>query len=177
MIDRANNFDTLQFLAALAVLWSHGFSASMGTERWEPLQVVSDGQTTLGTVAVAIFFVISGYLIAQSFERSRSVWRFAKARILRIVPGLLIVLILLGVVIGPMVTVLPLIEYLESREFYRYILLNGSLLGYSGRLPGVFVDNPSPWVNTPYGLCASRRSAMSLYWSWGLLAFSIGTSR
>ena len=29
------------------------------------------------------------------------------------------------------------------------MLLNGSLLGYSGRLPGVFVDNPARWVNSP----------------------------
>ena len=147
MIDRANNFDTLRFLAALAVLWSHAFSMSMGHLHSEPLVVLSGGQTSLGTVAVAIFFVISGYLIVQSFERSHTVWRFAKARFLRLVPGLWVVLLLLGFVIGPMVTVLPLSEYFESKGLYRYILLNGSLLGYSGRLPGVFVDNPLRWVN------------------------------
>jgi peptidoglycan/LPS O-acetylase OafA/YrhL len=147
MPDRANNFDTLRFLAALAVLWSHAFSLSMGHLQSEPLVVLSGGQTTIGTVAVAIFFVISGYLVVQSFERSRTVWWFAKARFLRIVPGLWVALVLLGFVVGPIVTVLPLSEYFESKELYRYVLLNGSLLGYSGRLPGVFVDNPLRWVN------------------------------
>jgi peptidoglycan/LPS O-acetylase OafA/YrhL len=149
MIDRANNFDTLRFIAALAVLWSHAFSVSMGTGRKEPLVLLSGGQTTLGTVAVAIFFIISGYLVTQSFVRSSSAWRFAKARTLRLMPGLLTVLLLLGLVIGPLVTALPLAEYFGSPQVYRYMFLNGSLLGYDARLPGVFEDNPRPYVNNP----------------------------
>lgn len=169
MIDRTNNFDSLRFWAALAVLWSHAFSAAMGSEIWEPMIVLSGGQTTLGTIAVAVFFVISGYLITQSFERSRSAWRFAKARVLRLMPALLIVLLLSGLVIGPLVTVLPLSEYFESWGLYRYMFLNGSLLGFSGLLPGVFVDNPLPYVNGPLWTLRFEAACYGLIFVLGIL--------
>lgn len=147
MINRANNFDALRFWAAMAVLWSHAFSVTVGQAYWEPLNAASGGQTTMGTVAVSVFFVISGYLITQSFERSRSAWRFAKARILRLVPAFWIVLLLLGLAVGPIVTRLPLTEYFSDPQLWRYIVLNGSFLGYTGELPGVFVDNPLDAAN------------------------------
>lgn len=147
MIDRTNNFDALRFWAALAVLWSHTFSTTMKHEKWEPFMLLSNGQTTMGTVAVAVFFVISGYLITQSFERSRSALRFAKARVLRLMPALLVVLFLSAFVMGPIVTSLPLSDYFGDPQTYRYFFLNGSLTGFAGHLPGVFADNPMRAVN------------------------------
>jgi peptidoglycan/LPS O-acetylase OafA/YrhL len=44
-------------------------------------------QTTLGTVAVDFFFVISGFLVSRSFVRSKSVDDYAARRFLRIFPG------------------------------------------------------------------------------------------
>jgi peptidoglycan/LPS O-acetylase OafA/YrhL len=146
MRDRANNFDTLRFCAALAVLWAHAFPLAMGPETLLPLMTLSGGQTSLATVAVAIFFVISGYLITQSFVQSSSAWRFVKARILRIMPGLLIVLALLGLLVGPMATTLPLNEYFSSKDFYKFLILNGSLERFYSHLPGVFAENALPSV-------------------------------
>jgi len=152
MHERDNNFDTLRFLAALAVLWSHSFSVSTGvpTVITDPVAAWSRGQTTLGTIGVAVFFVISGYLVTQSFARSRGAWRFVKARILRLVPALWLNLLLLGLILGPLLTTLPLAEYFSSASFRDFLLLNGSFLGFSSRLPGVFVENPMPYrVNVP----------------------------
>ena len=147
MPDRANNFDTLRFWAALAVLWSSTFQ--LAGKPGEPLTILSGGQTSLGTVAVAIFFVISGYLITQSFFRSSSAWRFVKARILRIMPGLLLVLVLLGLLVGPLVTALPLNDYFSSKDLYKFLFINGSLEGNWSHLPGVFEGNPSHTVDGP----------------------------
>src|SRR5262245_15667417 len=144
MLDRANNFDTLRFGAALAVLWSHAFPLALGTATPQPLTILSGGQRSLATVAVAIFFVISGYLITQSFVESSSAWRFMKARILRIMPGLLLVLALLGLLVGPLVTTVPLNEYFSSKDLYEFLVVNGSLDRYHGHLPGVFAENPYP---------------------------------
>lgn len=169
MIDRANNFDSLRFWAALAVLWSHTFSTTMAHERWEPLMLLSNGQTTMGTVAVAVFFVISGYLITQSFERSRSAWRFAKARMLRLMPAFLVVLLLSTLVMGPVVTALPLADYFGDLQVYRYIVLNGSLTGFSGLLPGVFGDNPIPYVNGPLWTLRFEAECYILIFALGIL--------
>ena len=141
---QANNFNTLRLLAALAVLWSHAFPLSTGRGAPEPLMAISGGQTSLGTVAVVVFFVISGYLVTQSFVRSSSVWRFVKARALRIMPGLLVALAVLGLFVGPLVTTMSLSEYFSSGTLYRFLSINASLMGYYGKLPGVFADNPYP---------------------------------
>jgi peptidoglycan/LPS O-acetylase OafA/YrhL len=141
MDDRANNFDALRFWAALAVLWSHAFPIALGAEYPQPLGSLSHGQTNLGSVAVAFFFVISGYLITRSFEHSTSTWSFVRARALRIMPGLIVVLIAVAFLLGPLVTSIPLREYFTSSAPYRYVVMQASFSGHA-ELPGVFDANP-----------------------------------
>lgn len=147
MPGRIGNFATLRFLAALAVLWSHSFTLSGGQSAWEPFKALSGGQSKLGTTAVVIFLVISGYLVTRSFDHSASAWRFVKSRLLRIMPGLLAMLIVLGLIVGSLLTTTPLGEYFASKEFLKFFAFNGSLLGYWARLPGVFTENPQPFIN------------------------------
>lgn len=147
MPERIGNFAMLRLLAALAVLWSHSFTLSGGQGAWEPFKSLSGGQSKLGTTAVVIFLVISGYLVTQSFDRSAGVWRFVKARLLRIMPGLLALLVVLGLLVGPLLTRAPLGEYFTSKDFLKFFALNGSLLGYWARLPGIFTENPQPFIN------------------------------
>src|SRR3954464_3664915 len=146
MDGRANNFDALRFWAALAVLWSHSFPITLGAQYPQPLASVSFGQTNLGRVAVAFFFVISGYLITRSFERSRSTWSFVRARALRIMPGLIVVLIAVAFVLGPLVTSIPLHDYFTSSAPYRYVITQASFSGHA-ELPGVFDRNPVAHAN------------------------------
>ena len=146
-VERIGNFDSLRFWAALAVLWSHAFPMSYGGGYPQPLFTVSAGQTTLGTVALAVFFIISGYLVTRSFERSRSAWRYVKARALRIMPGLIVCTAVTAFVLGPLLTTLPVGSYLTSWDPWRYFLKNGSLLGFHDFLVGVFEGNPRANVN------------------------------
>jgi peptidoglycan/LPS O-acetylase OafA/YrhL len=146
MNGRANNFDALRFWAALAVLWSHAFPITLGAESPQPLTVLSGGQTNLGNIAVAFFFVISGFLITRSFERSSDSWSFVRARVLRIMPALVVVLIGVAFVLGPLVTRVPVSEYLTSSAPYRYVLAHASFSG-ANELPGVFEENPVEHAN------------------------------
>jgi peptidoglycan/LPS O-acetylase OafA/YrhL len=91
---------------------------------------------------VAIFFVISGYLVTQSRERSRSISEFASKRSLRIFPALIVVTLLSAFVLGPMLTTLPLAEYLRHEQTYNY-LKNATAWSIHYALPGVFVGNPA----------------------------------
>jgi peptidoglycan/LPS O-acetylase OafA/YrhL len=147
MPSRQNNFDALRFWAALVVLWSHAFPIAYGSEDHEPLYRLSRGQGTFGTVAVSLFFVISGYLITRSFERSASTWDFVRARLLRIMPALLIVLLLTAFLLGPGLSSWSLPDYLRSSAVYRYIIAQATFTRHLDELPGVFADNPQPWVN------------------------------
>ncbi len=76
-----NNFDVLRLLIAVLVLVRHCMSR-LGIDKpdWWWFVDVFPG--------VPIFFVISGYLVAASWERSQSLRTYARSRIRRIFPGL-----------------------------------------------------------------------------------------
>lgn len=83
--DTINNFDLLRLLAALQVVYFHAkhhLGITLGGAG-EALSKV--GQLFPG---VPIFFVISGFLISRSYERSSSLHAYARNRFLRIYPAL-----------------------------------------------------------------------------------------
>ena len=97
--------------------------------------------------AVQCFFIISGYLIFQSYERSKSLKDYVIKRVKRLFPGLWFC-ILLTCILGLFLTNLPLNEYF-GKDLVKYLIANFSTLNFlSPRLPGVFVGNPeSGFVN------------------------------
>ncbi|ELW9531216.1 acyltransferase [Burkholderia cenocepacia] len=131
-----NNFDFLRLLAAFAVLYSHQH-ALVGLP--EPTLGLPD---SLGAFGVSIFFSISGYLIAQSWERDPNLLRFATKRVLRIWPALLVVTVLAAFVLGPIVSDLPVATYFQDPLVWKY--LDNLRLRMTFQLPGVFTTNPFP---------------------------------
>jgi peptidoglycan/LPS O-acetylase OafA/YrhL len=140
MMGRKNNFDLIRFLAATIVIFSHSFPLSYGNNTSEPLLWLSKGQSTLGETAVYIFFITSGFLITQSFDRSSNIITYAKARVLRIFPALIVAIFITTFVFGALVTNLPIKEYFTNKLTYTY-LTNILLKPINSNLPGVFVDN------------------------------------
>lgn len=139
---RDNNFNLLRMTAASAVLVSHAYPLSLGVGAAEPLSTYLS--MSLGTLAVISFFIISGFFISQSFDNSSSLLAFAVARILRIYPALLTVLLLTTMVIGPLCTRLSPWQYFFNTETLSYVPRNLSLKWLQYGLPGVFDDNPYP---------------------------------
>lgn len=143
---RLNGFDSLRLCAALTVIWSHSFLLTAGNYAAEPLFWLSSGQTTMGSISVGVFFVISGLFISASFERSKSKLAFVRNRALRIMPALVVVIALLALVIGPLVTDVALPEYFASKDtwvFFRNIVF----MRMAVILPGVFEDHTLRTVN------------------------------
>jgi len=135
---RANNFDFVRFIAATSVLISHHFALS-GLP--EPLVL---SYQTLGGFGVFVFFSISGYLVAQSWERDPSLLRFVHRRLLRIWPGLLVVLVLCAWVLGPLVTTLSLREYFTDKLTWTYF--STFLFQVQPFLQGVFPHSPVAYI-------------------------------
>lgn len=78
-------------------------------------------------------------------ERARTLIGFMGLRVFRIVPALSMEVLLSALILGPLLTTLPLSEYYSSREFHIYFLnIIGEIHYY---LPGVFKDNPITKVN------------------------------
>ncbi|HEX7966630.1 MAG TPA: acyltransferase family protein, partial [Stellaceae bacterium] len=143
MTARDNNFDALRLVAAACVLFSHAFLIVEGTEAHEPLILLTGRQSILGLAGVFVFFTISGFLVTQSFETTASPLRYLAKRALRIFPGLFAALLVSAFVLGPLVTTLPLAEYVRRPEIYGYVVGNAMLNLSIHELPGVlFVNNP-----------------------------------
>ena len=102
-----NNFDFLRFALASLVVLSHSFPLATGTEHDEPLAWLTNGQLTFGALAVDGFFVISGFLVLQSWRRDPRTVPFLRKRILRIYPGFLVAAVLGAFVIAPAYRSLP----------------------------------------------------------------------
>ena len=133
-----NNFDFLRFLAALLVVTSHSFWLYGGPYP----ELALFGDTAIGTLAIYMFFVISGYLISASWQHSRGTLDFAAKRVIRVFPALIVAIMLTILLIGPLATTLPLAEYFSAGRTWQY--LSNLLLWIQFDLPGVFSANPFP---------------------------------
>jgi peptidoglycan/LPS O-acetylase OafA/YrhL len=118
------------------VIFSHAFLLSEGSEAGEPLRRLT-GQTILGIIGVFVFFVVSGFLVTQSWEATDSPWRFAAKRALRIWPGLALCIVLCALVLGPLVTRLPPGDYLRAGGTWDFVVQNLALNVEHNKLPGV----------------------------------------
>jgi len=75
----------------------------------------------LGSLGVALFFTISGFLVARSWEADPSVWRFAMRRLLRIWPGFAVAIVVAVLLLGPAMTQLSLHDYFHDRQVRHYL--------------------------------------------------------
>jgi len=136
----SNNFDFLRLLGAFMVLYYHCFPLT-GTSEGSWVWIL--GKFSLVQVGLVIFFVISGYLIANSWSRSPSVYKYFWNRLLRLLPGLFGVAIVTVFVIGPLTTVIPIVDYFKNPMTWGYFKIMTMYI-YNLTLPGVFVNNVFP---------------------------------
>lgn len=141
---RDNNFNLVRIVAAFAVLVSHSFVLAGGPigSYYEPFQRMG---MTMGSIAVDLFFIASGFLVTGSLLTRKSMVEFGWARLLRIYPALLVMMVLVVFGIGPYFTNATLGQYFSSSQTYLFLLKNSTLIaGINHRLPGVFTTNPYP---------------------------------
>jgi peptidoglycan/LPS O-acetylase OafA/YrhL len=137
-----DNFLLLRLLAASLVIYGHA-PAITGGRGWPDLFVWLDWGSYSGDLAVDVFFVVSGFMIAGSYLRRRRLADFLWARLLRIYPALLACLLGTAFVLGACCTSLPLHAYYGSHEVLHYVSKNIQLgKGLAWALPGVFDGNP-----------------------------------
>lgn len=137
----ANRFALVRLAMASAVLVSHAYFFVSGTTEAEPLYAITGH--TLGEHAVQVFFILSGLLVTASCLKRGSVFDFACARALRIVPGLAVCVLLTAFVLGPLVTTLPASAYFADPQLARYVTATLLLITGSAPLPGVFETAPA----------------------------------
>lgn len=145
---RDNCFDFLRFLFAFNVVLGHLTVIALFPELQQYSRFFDTGLSVTG------FFVISGFLIAQSFDRSSSIQSYFSKRAKRLLPAY--ILVVLACAFGLVVlSALPAKEYFLSAEWWRYLGANLTFLNFlQPSLPGVFESsyindnsvNPALWT-------------------------------
>ena len=163
-----NNFNLMRLVAAWMVIYGHahaitGIAGNDGIAWLTQLRGA-------GAVAVDMFFVISGFLIAASLERN-SVRGYLVSRGLRILPALLVCVALTTFILGPLLTTAA--DYWRQPTTWNYFLVNASLLLSRFHLPGVFEGHPLDVVNGSLWTLPNEAKLyllLLLAWLLGLLA-------
>ncbi len=135
-----NNFDLLRFAFASTVFCVHAAVLSANDFLLSFTGILSS------EVAVKSFFVVSGFLIFMSNEKSQSISSYFLKRIRRIYPAYLFV-IFASVMLGSIFTILTSNEY-WSVSTLKYFFVNLTFLNFlQPELPGLFTNNLNHAVN------------------------------
>lgn len=142
LAQRQNNFNLLRIILALLVIVSHSPELTDGDRHREILTMIFDS-VSFGEVAVDGFFLLSGYLIVQSWDSQPHAWSFLKKRILRIYPGFLVASAVCAFIVGPLGA--------EPQQYFRSFwpggFVKGCLFLESPVVPDVFQGQPYPTIN------------------------------
>jgi peptidoglycan/LPS O-acetylase OafA/YrhL len=140
-----NSIGFLRFALAALVVVHHAYVLN---GRTPPLGARFGNQLDLGIIAVTGFFVLSGFLISRSAERTHPV-RYLWHRMLRILPGFWVCLIVCAVVFGPIFWAgghggLAGYMTIEERPPAGYVLENAALYINQTTIDTVLAGNPYP---------------------------------
>ena len=139
-IGNKNNFDHLRLFLAIGVFFYHTFELTQNN-------TFLYFNTYISTWVVHSFFIISGFLIFMSYERSSSLKSYFEKRLRRIVPAYLAVIFVSFIFFGFFST-LPIKEYFSSMQSWQYLFSNLSTFNFlQPILPGVFLHNHYNVVN------------------------------
>jgi peptidoglycan/LPS O-acetylase OafA/YrhL len=135
-----NNFDLLRLLFAAAVCLAHSYELSGFGELRGLASFFSS------TLAVKAFFVVSGFLIFMSYDRSSSLASYARKRIRRIYPAYAAIVLLCAVFLF-LASTQSAAGYF-SLPWIKYLAANLTFLNFlQPTLPGVFESNKLQAVN------------------------------
>ena len=155
-------FDFLRVALAFGVVTFHTPPISSASHALEDLRFWWFGNYSI----IAIFFALSGFLIAGSALRL-GLSNFLVNRGLRIFPALAVEIVLSALILGPLFTNLSLETYFSQSQTYHYFTNIVGLINYF--LPGVFYSNPLHEVNislwtVPFELgCYAIMSALIIF--------------
>lgn len=135
-----NNFDLIRLVLAGIVLLVHTYQLSTFKELKPLTNIFSSA------LAVESFFIVSGFLIFMSYERSTSLKSYAIKRFRRIYPAYLTVIVLSAITLF-FISTQSFQDYF-SLIWAKFIITNLSFLNFmQPGLPGVFETNKFTAIN------------------------------
>ena len=129
-------------MLAVMVVLGHSPELIDGDRHREWLTLIF-GTISLGELAVDAFFLLSGYLIVQSWNAQPSVLHFLLKRVARIYPGFIVATLLCGFIVGPLASTPA--DYFRSFDLLKFF--QQMLLLNVPAIPPVFAGTFYPLVN------------------------------
>lgn len=118
---RSNNLNLLKFIAAIFVIISHAFPLSKGAEYNDILSDLSRNSIAFGSLAVAIFFMSSGFFVTKSLLKNKNSKKYLHNRFIRIFPPLWFTLVICIVVCALFFSSYSLIDFLYQLTFLNIV--------------------------------------------------------
>ena len=138
---RDNNIQLLRLLSAAGVIAFHSYAFTGHMENDPVWRATSD--TNFGALGVRCFFVLSGFLVTQSWLRHPRLPAFLAARVLRIYPALFAA-VALTILLAGLSSPLPWSRFLFDPITVDYAWRNALAWQVRFNLPGAFATNPFP---------------------------------
>ena len=140
-----NNLDIFRIIAALMVIYGHAYAILPSTGPGDVLTGLL-GFDYSGSLAVKIFFFLSGLVVTNSLLTKRSLIPFLIARFFRIWPALAFTLLVSAFLLGPLLSEQSPAEYFSNKKVLAYFY-KGLSMNIKYELPGVFENNAFRAVN------------------------------
>jgi len=184
--DHSNNFTLMRVIFALLVVLSHSYVIPSG------FPLGSAHAQAFDFIAQRVldgFFILSGYMLTAGLLRGQDLTGYAIARVLRIFPGMITVILLLFLIAGPLASSLPAGEYFTTPESWLFPVIVIAQINPQAGLPGLFEAHPFQSLNGPLwtiryelycylaaGLLAALRLWRTPLGVWGLAGLAIAFS-
>jgi peptidoglycan/LPS O-acetylase OafA/YrhL len=142
----APGFDALRLILSMTIMLWHTVFVCYGADN--PVYAAVWSHPVVQPILRSIlpsFFFLGGFLVTGSAYRLKKTAPFLMFRILRIFPALLVEVALSAVILGGLLTTLPLSAYYTHSQFYAYFLNIFGVIHF--QLPEVFAGNPRSIVN------------------------------
>ncbi|EAW6533880.1 acyltransferase, partial [Salmonella enterica] len=133
-----NNLDLVRIIAACMVIYGHAYAISPQVGKDDIIHQLI-GFDYSGSLAVKIFFFVSGLVVTNSFFSKRNINDFVSSRFFRIWPAFATVVII-GYLIGISISTLSASEFMIQTPFIPY-LLKSLTQDITWSFPGVFSTN------------------------------------
>jgi peptidoglycan/LPS O-acetylase OafA/YrhL len=104
---RNRQFDLFRIIFATMVLLGHAPELTDGDRSRELFNKLTRSGMSFGDVGVIGFFLLSGYLIVQSWQGDPEFLNYLRKRLLRIVPGYMVAAILSTLIVGLLAPAVP----------------------------------------------------------------------
>ncbi len=133
-----NFFTPLRLIFASLVVFGHAFVVALRDISAEPHILY---HYTFSYLAVNLFFIASGFLVTKSMVYRGDTPSFISARALRIFPALFVHVIFVMIIIGPLATRTPLLEFFSDPDWYLQPLKVLTFYETNMVMPGAFESN------------------------------------